>query len=409
MTLSGDVARRLVFRALGELRGGTVVLRYPDGRGRRFGDGSGPTCVVDVRRPDRLWAALARRTRVGLGESYVDGDWDCDDLVALFSLLGRNLEERPASSPARALRRLQAIRPDRSERQTRGAAPGNIRAHYDLGNDLFELMLDPTMTYSCAYWERSEMTLEEAQRAKLRHVFERLRLGPEDHLLDIGCGWGGLAILAAEERGCRVTGLTLSPSQVELARARVRSAGLEGQVEILERDYRELEGSFTKISSIEMIEAIGYAEYPVFFGALDRLLARNGLVLIQAIAVPDERFDRYRRTPDWIQQYIFPGALLPSVAVLADAAARTRLMMLGLEEIGIGYAATLRAWRENIWANVDRLAPLGYDERFLRMWTYYLAFCEAGFAIRVLRDVQLLMGRATNETLPAYPSLRLSY
>lgn len=409
MRIAADVARRLAFRALGALEGGEVVLRYPDGRGRRFGDRKGLSIIVDLRRPEAFWRRLGTRTRVGFGQSYVDGDWDCEDLVGLFSLVGHNLETSAEHPTLKRLYRLQELRPDRRPRQTLAAARDNIQAHYDLGNDLFELMLDPTMTYSCAYWERSGTTLEEAQRAKLRRVCEKLELGPADHVLEIGCGWGGFAIHAAREVGCRVTGLTLSPRQAAFARERVKAAGLDGLVEIREQDYRLTEGRFTKIASIEMLEAIGLGEYGTYFSAIDRLLDRNGLACIQTIGVPDWRFERYRRRPDWIQQVIFPGSLLPSLGSIAEAVATTRMQIHGIEEIGIGYARTLREWRENVCRNVDRIRALGYDDRFLRIWTFYLSYCEAGFAIRSLRDLQIVLSRSSNDSLPEFPSIRASF
>lgn len=409
MTVLGAAARRLVFRALEAVTSGTVVLRYPDGRGRRFGDGKGPEIAVTIVRPDVLWEKLGRRTRVGLGEAYVDGDWDCDDLTGLFALLGRSLHRAQHHPVRQQLQRVQALRPDLAQRQTFERARDNIHAHYDLGNDLFQLMLDPTMSYSCAYWEHEDMTLEQAQVAKLERICEKLRLSPDDHVLEIGCGWGGFAIHAARTRGCRVTGLTISPSQARLARERVAEAGLGDRVEIVERDYRLVEGSYSRIASIEMFEAIGLAEYERFFRTVDRLLGTDGIAVIQTIGVPDERFERYRRTPDWIQQYIFPGSLLPSLEAITRAVARTHLMVIGLEEIGIGYARTLREWRESVWRNADALRALGYDERFLRIWTYYLSYCEAGFAIRSLRDVQLVLSRAFNDALPAHPSVRPTY
>ena len=409
MRIAADVARRLAFRALGALEGGEVVLRYPDGRGRRFGDRKGLSIIVDLRRPEAFWRRLGTRTRVGFGQSYVDGDWDCEDLVGLFSLVGHNLETSAEHPTLKRLYRLQELRPDRRPRQTLAAARDNIQAHYDLGNDLFELMLDPTMTYSCAYWERSGMTLEEAQRAKLRRVCEKLELGPADHVLEIGCGWGGFAIQAAREVGCRVTGLTLSPRQAAFARERVAAARLDGLVEIREQDYRLTEGRFTKIASIEMFEAVGLGEYGTYFSAIDRLLDRNGLACIQTIGVPDWRFERYRRRPDWIQQVIFPGSLLPSLGSIAEAVATTRMQIHGIEEIGIGYARTLRGWRENVCRNVDRIRALGYDDRFLRIWTFYLSYCEAGFAIRSLRDLQIVLSRSSNDSLPEFPSIRASF
>ncbi len=409
MTVFGATARRLVFRALEAVTGGTVVLRYPDGRGRRFGDGAGPELVVELRRPDALWEKLGRRTRVGLGESYVDGDWDCADLTGLFALLGRSLHRAQHHPLRQQLQRVQALRPDLSRRQTFDRARDNIHAHYDLGNELFRLMLDPTMSYSCAYWEHDGMTLEQAQIAKLDRICEKLRLSSDDHVLEIGCGWGGFAIHAARVHGCRVTGLTISPSQAVLARERVAEAGLADRVEIVERDYRLVEGSFSRIASIEMFEAIGLAEYETFFGTVDRLLAPDGIAVLQTIGIPDERFERYRRTPDWIQQYIFPGSLLPSLEAIAHAVATTHLMVIGLEEIGIGYARTLREWRDNVERNAAEVRALGYDERFLRIWTYYLSYCEAAFAIRSLRDMQLVLSRSFNDALPAHPSLRPTY
>jgi cyclopropane-fatty-acyl-phospholipid synthase len=407
--IAADVARRLSFRALSALEGGEVVLRYPDGRGRRFGDGEGPRVLVELRRPDAFWRKLGTRTRVGFGESYVDGDWDCDDLVGLFSLVGRNLETTGEHPTLKRLYRLQELRPDRRPRQTQDVAKDSILAHYDLGNDLFELMLDPTMAYSCAYWERPGMTLEEAQRAKVQHICEKLALGPDDHVLEIGCGWGGFAIQAATEYGCRVTGLTLSPSQAGLARERIEAAGLSDSVEIREQDYRLTEGRFTKIASIEMFEAIGLAEYGNYFSAIDRLLTRGGLACIQTIGVPDWRFERYRRRPDWIQQTIFPGSLLPSLESIARAVAGTQLQINGIEEIGFGYARTLREWRANVERNVDQIRSLGYDDRFLRLWHFYLTYCEAGFAIRSLRDMQIVLSHSANDALPEFPRVRPAY
>jgi cyclopropane-fatty-acyl-phospholipid synthase len=409
MRVAADVARRLAFRALSALQGGEVVLRYPDGRGRRFGDAQGPSIPVEIRRPDAFWRKLGTRTRVGFGESYVDGDWDCEDLVGLFSLIGRNLETTAEHPTLKRLYRLQELRPDRRPRQTLAAARNNVHAHYDLGNDLFELMLDPTMTYSCAYWERSGMTLEEAQQAKIRHICEKIGLRADDHVLEIGCGWGGFAIQAATEYGCRVTGLTLSPSQAALARERVAAAGLNDRIEIREQDYRLTEGRFSRIASIEMFEAIGLAEYANYFSAIDRLLTPGGVACFQTIGVPDWRFERYRRRPDWIQQTIFPGSLLPSLEAIAKSVAGTRLQINGVEEIGFGYARTLREWSQNVWRNVDRIRLLGYDDRFLRIWTYYLAYCEAGFAIRSLRDMQIVLTHSANDLLPEFPTFLPGY
>jgi cyclopropane-fatty-acyl-phospholipid synthase len=253
------------------------------------------------------------------------------------------------------------------------------------------------------------MGLEEAQEAKLRVVCEKLRLSASDHVLEIGCGWGGFALYAARHHGCRVTGLTISSAQAELARERIREAGVADRVEIREEDYRLVQGTFSRIASIEMFEAIGLAQYETYFRAVDRLLAPGGVAVIQTIGMPDHRFERYRRSQDWIQQYVFPGSLLPSLEAIARAVTPTTLQITGLEEIGFGYARTLRTWRENVDANVEAIRGLGYDERFLRIWRFYLAYCEAAFAIRSIRDMQLVLTRPFDDTLPDHPTVRTTY
>ena len=250
------------------------------------------------------------------------------------------------------------------------------------------------MTYSCAVFEGVEETLEEAQLRKLRRVCDKLRLGPEDHVLEIGCGWGSFALVAAGEYGAQVTGVTISPAQAELARERIAAAGLAGRVEIREQDYREVEGTFTKVASIEMLEAIGEKELPVFFATCDRLLAPAGLACIQTILVPDSRWRRYRSTPDWIERYVFPGCLIPCLGAISSAMSESsHLAVHDLEEIGSHYAETLHRWRERFFARLEDVRALGYDERFVRTWDFYLAYCEAAFRVRSLRDVQLVLAR----------------
>jgi cyclopropane-fatty-acyl-phospholipid synthase len=290
------------------------------------------------------------------------------------------------------------------------AARRHVRYHYDLGNELFRLFLDESLTYSCAYFEHPGQSLADAQQAKYRRLCEKLAIGPEDHVLEIGCGWGGFALHAAAERGARITALTISREQHALASERVRAAGLEDRIEILERDYRLVDGSFTKIVSIEMIEAIGERQFERFFSTCDRLLARGGLVGIQTIAVPDQSFPRYRRSGDWIREYVFPGSLIPSLTALTNAmTSGSRLMVHGLEEIGIHYADTLGQWRSRFLGQLDDVRSLGYDERFVRIWDYYLASCEALFRSRCLRDLQLVLTRPFNTGLPQHPSARLTF
>jgi cyclopropane-fatty-acyl-phospholipid synthase len=383
----------LLERALAQLEGGALEVILPDGSRRRFGQGPGVTLRV---RDRALLRRLAMRGKLGFGESYMAGEWEADDLVGLFELLLRNADAAGRRHPG--WRRLLDARPRPRTRNGLRRARRNVAYHYDLGNDLFALMLDETMTYSCAVFERPDEPLEDAQRRKLHLVCERLRLGPGDRVLEIGCGWGSFAALAASEYGCSVTGLTISSAQAALARE--RTAGLD--VRILERDYREHDGSYTKIASIEMLEAIGERQFGPYFAALDRLLAPDGVACVQTILVPDERWNRYRRAPDWIERYVFPGCLIPSLGAIArSAAGSSRLMIHEVGEIGPHYAETLRRWRTSFHANLEEVRRLGYDERFVRTWDFYLAFCEAAFRTRALRDVQLTLTRAFNERLPA--------
>ena len=382
-------------RELTHLTGGALVVSLPDGTERTFG--SGPAVSFEIR--DRaLFRRLATRGKVGFGESYTAGDWDCDDLVGLFELLLRNSEA--ALGRNGTLRRLIEARPRPNRRNGLLRARRNIAYHYDLGNELFELMLDETMTYSCGIFERPDSTLADAQRAKLQRVCDRLQLGPDDHVLEIGCGWGSFALHAAATTGCRVTGLTISAEQAKLARDRVAAAGLQERIEIVEEDYRRHDGRYSKVASIEMLEAIGEAQFGTYFATIDRVLEPGGIACVQTILIPDDRWDRYRKTPDWIEQYVFPGCLIPSLTALTKAATRSsRLTMLDVHEIGPHYAETLRRWRANFNERKDDVRALGYDETFERTWNFYLAFCEAGFRLRALRDVQLTLSRPLNESV----------
>jgi cyclopropane-fatty-acyl-phospholipid synthase len=378
-------ATAVLERALAGLEGGTLEVVLPDGETRRFGAGVPVRLTI---RDAAFFRRLATRGKLGLGESYTAGEWDADDLVALFELLLRNAD-RAAADHVR-IRRVLDLRPRLQRRNGLVRSRRNIAYHYDLGNELFALMLDETMTYSCAVFERPEMTLAEAQRAKYDRLCTLLDLRPDDHVLEIGCGWGGFARHAAERHGCRVTGITISHEQATLARERTH--GLT--VEILEQDYRTVEGAFTKVVSVEMVEAIGADQFGAFFATIDRVLAPRGRAAVQSILVPEQRWDRYRRSPDWIERYVFPGCLIPSLEALTQAAARhSGLGIYAVAEIGEHYAETLRRWRANFHARIDEVRELGYDRRFERTWDFYLAFCEAAFRTRALRDAQLLLAR----------------
>jgi cyclopropane-fatty-acyl-phospholipid synthase len=386
------IASAILERALAHLEGGMLEVRLPgSSTTRSFGSGPAVTLAIHDR---RFFRRVATRGKVGIGESYTAGEWDSDDLVAFFELLLRNAAA--AAERHARVRRLLEARPRLNTRNGLSRARRNIAYHYDLGNDLFELMLDETMTYSCAVFERQDEPLADAQRRKYARIAGKLMLQPGDRVLEIGCGWGGFAAYAAREHGCSITGLTISAEQAAFARE--HTAGLD--VRILEEDYRVHEGTYTKVASIEMLEAIGERQFPTYFEAIDRLLEPDGVACIQTILVPDDRWDRYRKAPDWIEQYVFPGCLIPSLTALTQAMTRSsQLMVHEVDEIGSHYAETLRRWRQNFRENLDEVRRLGYDERFERTWNFYLAFCEAAFRTRALRDVQLTLTRPFNEVL----------
>jgi cyclopropane-fatty-acyl-phospholipid synthase len=279
-------------------------------------------------------------------------------------------------------------------RNTRAGSRRNISAHYDLGNEFFRLFLDETLMYSCALFERPEMTLAQASTAKLDAICHKLALGPQDHVLEIGTGWGGFALHAAGRYGCRVTTTTISRSQHALACERVRAAGLEDRVNVILEDYRDLKGNYDKLVSIEMIEAIGHQYFGEFFRRCEQRLVPGGQMLLQSITIADRHYARARDEVDFIKRYIFPGCCIPAVSALAQAMAdASDLRIVHLEDIGPHYATTLARWRDNFLANLDQVRGLGYPESFCRMWEFYLSYCEGGFAERALGDVQMLLTR----------------
>jgi cyclopropane-fatty-acyl-phospholipid synthase len=363
-----------------------------DGVARRFGTGA-PSATVEVSSP-RCWPKLLRGSR-GLAEAYEEGLWESPDLVALVRLAARNAGgfDRMRSRLACVLGPMRALggvlRP-----RTRARRREDIAAHYDLGDELFALMLDPTLSYSCAIFERDGMTLEQAQRAKLERVCETLEIGGSDRVLEIGTGWGAFALYAAATRGCRVDTTTISPHQYEYARARVREAGLQELVTVRMQDYRDLRGRYDKLVSIEMIEAVGWRGCPKFLAKCSRLLESDGAMLLQAITIDDRIYEAEKAAKSFINTRIFPGGCLPSLAAIADALAhRTDMRAVDLHDITAHYVQTLRCWRTKFESNSAELGALGYDERFRRIWTLYLAYCEAGFAERRIGDVQLLLAK----------------
>jgi cyclopropane-fatty-acyl-phospholipid synthase len=389
------LARRVVLRALRGIDGGQLELREGERSivlGRP-GAQSELRAVIEVRSP--LFYRQLLRGSLGLADSYLEGQWECSDLVALTRIAARNAGRldrlRRIASPllAPAQRAARWV-----HRNTPRRARGQIAAHYDLGNELFELFLDETMMYSCAVFERPDATLREASLAKLDRICRRLRLGPSDHVLEIGTGWGGFAVHAAGRYGCRVTTTTISREQHEYASRRIAAAGLADRVSVIEKDYRELTGTYDRLVSIEMIEAVGWQFLPTFFKRCSRLLADDGAMLLQAIVIDDGAYEVEKASRSFINTHIFPGGCLPSMEVIARQVSRvTDMRTAHLEDITSHYTRTLAAWRERFLEGKDRVTELGYDERFRRLWELYLCWCEGGFAERRIRDVQLLLAK----------------
>lgn len=386
--------RGRVLATLSALREGCLTL-VEDGHEQRLGlaDGDDPLHArVTIRRP-AAWRALALGGSIGAAESYADGDWDCDDLVVLVRLLVRNrdLLDRMDGGLARLAGWLwERTTPGR--RNTRAGSRRNIAAHYDLGNRLFSLFLDESLMYSSAVYARADDDLALASTRKLERICAKLDLGPGDHVVEIGTGWGGFAIHAAGRHGCRVTTTTISREQHALASERVRQAGLADRVEVLLRDYRDLDGRYDKLVSIEMIEAVGAGFLDTYMAKVSSLLKPDGMALIQAITIEEHRYLRALRTLDFIKKHIFPGSFIPALTPIMQAVTRSSdLKLFNLEDIGPSYALTLRAWRERFCARLAQARALGYDDHFCRMWVFYLAYCEGGFLERALGDVQLLL------------------
>jgi cyclopropane-fatty-acyl-phospholipid synthase len=343
---------------------------------------------------DRLWRRVVFRGLVGAIDAYVDGDWDVDNLTDLARLFSRNIGEsdRLDTGLGRLVRPWERLR-QWLARNTRTGSRRNIAAHYDLSNEFFELMLDPTMSYSAGLFERPDVTLADASVAKIDLLCRKLALCPKDHLLEIGTGWGGLAIHAAMRYGCRVTTTTISRAQYDYARARIAEAGLADRVEVLLADYRELTGQFDKLVSVEMIEAVGAEYFGKFFEACASHIKPDGLIALQAITVADQRFEAARRATDFIKRDIFPGSCIPSTAaLLAAAARRTDLRLVDLEDFTPHYARTMAEWRANLEARRERVEAIT-TERFRRRWMFYLAYCEGGFRERHTGLVQMVMAR----------------
>ena len=386
------IARRIVHGVLQRLGAGQLTV-VEDGQTLVFGHGA-PRATVRVHSP-LAWRALLLRGSRGLAESYVDGHWDTPDLTDVVRVAARNVEALDEARRRLSFARvpLQRVRSSFSRNTPRRSRKA-ISAHYDLGNELFARMLDPTLMYSCAVFEDRDATLQEASIAKLELVCEKLELAPSDHVVEIGTGWGGFAVHAATTRGCRVTTTTISREQHAVASERVRAAGIEHLVDVRLDDYRALQGRYDKLVSLEMIEAVGWKDFGTFFERCSDLLTPSGTMLLQAITMDDRAYEVEKASKSFIRTYVFPDGCLPSLEVIArNVARRTDMRTVHLDDLTPHYAETLRRWRANFEANRDELDALGYDERFRRLWRMYLAYCEGGFAERRISLVQAVLAK----------------
>lgn len=391
------LARRATMRLLQNLSGGHLTIH--EGRQtQEVGEPASDGLHVHMTIHDaRAWRLMLAGGSNGAAEAYIQGLWDTDDLTGLVRLLLRNRDQLDAMETGFASMAGWIARLWHSlNRNTRTGSHRNIAAHYDLGNDFFELFLDPSLMYSSAIYQHDDESLETASERKLETICRKLELSAADHLLEIGTGWGGMALYAAKHFGCRVTTTTISQEQYDAACARVQAAGLEDRITVLKEDYRDLTGKYDKVVSIEMVEAVGHHYLDDYFNQIAHLLKADGLCLIQAITIEDHRYQMALNSVDFIKRYIFPGSFIPCVSVLSTSAAKARLRVFNLEDIGPSYALTLRAWRTRFEQQLEAVAAQGFDERFMRMWRFYLCYCEGGFLERSVSDVQLLFVKSAN-------------
>jgi cyclopropane-fatty-acyl-phospholipid synthase len=393
-------ARAVILGLLGRIRNGAIIVREGNRKhlcGRPVAGETVPELVVTS---PQVWRAVATEGRAGLGRAWFSGWWTCaslDELTTFLRVVIRNLESiEKASGFGRRLRapvRRALERPD----ERAGSADvdrRNVRAHYDLGNDFFALFLDPSMTYSSAIFASPNTTLAEAQQEKLDRICRKLELSPADHVVEIGTGWGSFAIHAASRYGCKVTTTTISDRQYELASSRVKEMGLEDLVTVLHEDYRDLDGTFDRLVSIEMIEALDWRQYDRYFAKCSELLKPGGAMALQSIVIGDQVYERAKRTEDFVKRYVFPGSCIPSISVVVDSVARcTDMRVVALDEIGHHYAETLRRWRQAFVASEADMAALGLNETSQRLFEFYLCYCEAGFAERRIGDVQMVFAK----------------
>lgn len=393
------ICRPLLFSRLRKIEFGQVKIIDHCGE-QLFGNteqSSELTVEINVK-DQRFYSDIALGGTVAAGEAYMQGYWSCNNLTGLVRIMLRNREVMDQVEGGFSLFKAPILRLMHwLNRNSQAGSRRNIEAHYDLGNEMFELFLDPTMMYSCAYYPDSKASLDQAATAKLQRICEKLQLSETDHVVEIGTGWGGFAIYAATHFGCKVTTTTISKQQYEIARQRVIAAGLEDKVTLLMEDYRDLQGAYDKLVSIEMIEAVGPQYLETYFTKCSTLLKPDGIMLIQAITIQDQFYDQAIKSVDFIQRYIFPGGFIPSVTAISNAvknATDTRLFQM--EDIGPHYATTLRDWRKNFFNNIEQIKALGYSDQFIAMWEFYLCYCEGGFLERTLGTSHLVFVKPDN-------------
>jgi cyclopropane-fatty-acyl-phospholipid synthase len=399
------LARRVVRARLESLCNGEIVVSE-NGRHETFGEVTDelPLSVHLTINDPRFYSDIAFGGAVGAGESFIHSCWTCDELTTLVRILVKNRDVLldMDSGTAHLTRPLQKMF-HWLNRNTRNGSQRNIAAHYDLGNDFYALWLDERMMYSGAIFEHADMSLEAASAAKLDRICRKLNLSPDDHVLEIGTGWGGFAIHAAKNYGCRVTTTTISKHQHDYAKDAITKAGLGDRITLLQSDYRDLAGQYDKLVSIEMIEAVGHEFHDTYFRKCCELLKKDGLMLLQAITIADQHYERAKKTVDFIKRFIFPGGCLTSVTAMSETLTRvTDMRIVDLEDIGPHYATTLRRWHDRFFDSIDQVRNMGFSEEFIRMWQYYLCYCEGGFLERAIGNVQMLMMRP--HARPASPA-----
>ncbi len=401
-----SIYEKTALKLLASLKKGSLTVTLSDGTIIRMGErDSAFKATLRLNNPDIFRKSILYGD-VGFGESYVDGDWDTDSIANFISWWILNYENNPSLSGSKRkfspMGILQMF--DRMSHlfraNTKTGSRKNISEHYDLSNDFYSLWLDDTMTYSSALFNREGMTLPEAQFEKYDRLCRKMKLNVNDHVLEIGTGWGGFAVHAAKNYGCKITTITISKEQFEFAKARFEREGVADKIELRLQDYRDINGEYDEVLSIEMLEAVGHEFLETYFAKCQSVLKLNGLLAVQVITSPDSRYDEFRTGVDWIQKHIFPGSLLPSIGAMNSAVNKTGEMhLLDVKDFGTDYGRTLSLWREAFNKKIGQIKELGFDDRFIRKWNYYLSYCEAGFAMRNISVVQLVYTRPNNITL----------